>query len=484
MDHKLRPPQDTRNTEQSVAKNPDTKLWIFAGVIGVALLLVLLVLPKMVANPEAKPIPPAVVEQAPVVAQAPAAAVDDQTRKNAEQALQSFLRLQAQPGLENAGIWSAADWSAAQDTAAAGDKAFGRENFTQAVNQYQSAKSQLQTILDDRDQILLQYLISGWKYLTDNALEDAREAFDMVLAMQADHQQAQLGLEQTAAREQVLELMQVGQQAEITDTLHLAADAYTAALQLDLHYLPADHGLKRVTLELEKRAFRDAMGLALQSLDQGEFSAADKALQEAASIYPDDKVLKQTRQRLLTARRQVGLNSLRQQSQQLVIQEDWSRAAEKYRQALAIDSRAAFARTGLARAEQRIKLHRQLDHYLADPSRLYSNEPLENAGKLLDSNQNPAGAEPKLTDKLFRLEKAVKLAITPVNLLITSDNLTMVSIYKVGRQGMFAEKQFSLRPGKYTLTGARKGYRDVLKVIDLKPAMRGQTINIRTGEKF
>ncbi|MBE9549428.1 MAG: hypothetical protein IMF09_08505 [Proteobacteria bacterium] len=484
MDHNLRPPQDLRNTEQSVGKNPNSRLWIFAGVIVVALLLVLLVLPKMVAGPVAKPILPAVVEQTPVVVQVPEPAIDNQTRKNAEQALQSFLRLQAQPELQNTEIWSADDWSAAQDTAADGDKAFGRENFTEAVNQYKLAKSQLQSILDDRDQILLEYLISGWRFLTDNALEDAREAFNLVLAMQADHQQAQLGLKQTAAREQVLELMQAGKQAEITDELQLAADAYTAALQLDLHYLAAEHGLKRVTLELEKRAFSDAMGLALQSLEQGEFSAADKALQQAAAISPDDLVLKETRQRLLTARKQLGLNRLRQQSQQLVIQEDWSGAAEKYRQAQAIDARAAFARTGLAQAEQRIKLHLQLDHYLTNPDRLFSNEPLENAGKLLDSNQNPPVAEPKLAGKLSRLEKAVQLAITPVDLLITSDSLTEVSIYKVGRQGMFAQKQLSLRPGKYTITGARKGYRDVLKVMDLKPAMRGQTISISSGEKF
>ena len=483
MEQKLRPPQDSRNTEQSAGKNPNTKLWILSAVIVTALLLVLLVLPKMVAEPEAKPIP-AAVEKPPLAEQAPEVVVDEQTRIDAEQALQSFLRLQAQPDLANAEIWSADIWLAAIDTAAAGDKAFGSEKFTTAVTQYQSANAQLQSILDERDQILLQYLISGWKFLTDNALDDARGAFDMVLAMQADHQQAQLGLQQTAEREQVLELMQAGEQAEITDALQLAADAYTAALQLDPHYLTADHGLKRVTLELENRAFRDAMGLALQSLDQGKFAAAEQALQQAAAIYPDDSALKQARQRLLTERRQSSLNSLRRQTDQLVAKEDWTAAAAKYRQALAIDPQAAFARNGLAKAVDKIKLHQQLDHYLADPTRLYSNEPLENARRLVDANRQPPAAETKLVARLVRLEKAVKLAMTPVDLLITSDDLTEVTIYKVGRQGMFAEKQFKLRPGKYTITGARKGHRDVHKVMDLKPAVTGQTISIRTGEKF
>ncbi|MCF6225719.1 MAG: hypothetical protein L3J22_05365 [Xanthomonadales bacterium] len=501
MEHPLKPPQDPQNFDHSghpntdsEAKTPNITLWILTGIIVAALLVVLLVLPKMVAEtenkpqvntkekPQEKPQPPIVAEQASnPETEAPAA---NQTSVNAEQALQSYLRLRAQPKLANADIWAANDWAMAATTAAVGDRAFGEQKFSTAVMKYKEAVNQLQTILDDRDETQLKYLSSGWKFLTDNALGDAGHAFRRVLLMQPDHQQAQRGLQQAAARRQVLKLMLSGQQAEITDNLKQAAEAYSAALQLDPYYITAEEGLNRVTTELQRRAFQDAMGQALLNLDKGKFSAAGKALQQAAAIYPDDESLRQATQRLLTDRRQASLNSLRSQSTQLVGKEEWTNAAAKYRKALAIDPKAAFARNGLAKATDKIKLHQQLDHYLADPSRLYSNDPLDNAQQLLAGNPDLPAAEPRLAAKLVSLKRAVKLAITPVDLLITSDNLTEISIYKVGRQGVFMQKQFSLKPGKYTIAGARKGYRDVLKVMDLKPTISGQRINIRTEEEF
>ena len=71
-----------------------------------------------------------------------------------------------------------------------------------------------------------------------------------------------------------------------------------------------------------------------------------------------------------------------------------------------------------------------------------------------------------------------------MDLLILSDNLTQVTIYKFGRLGSFEQKQLSLRPGKYTITGTRQGYRDVLKVVELKPGINNQSLTIRTEEQF
>ena len=188
--------------------------------------------------------------------------------------------------------------------------------------------------------------------------------------------------------------------------------------------------------------------------------------------------------RLSSARRQSGLEQLRKQADQLVKKEDWTAAAETYRRALKIDSQAAFARNGLTKAQENQQLHKQLDHYLADTTRLYSDEPLDNARKLLAANQETSMSEPLLADKLEKLQQAVTLAGIPVGLIILSDNLTQVTIYKVGRLGSFEQKQLRLPPGKYTVTGSRKGYRDVLKVIELKPGMEDQTLKINTEERI
>ena len=489
MEHDLRPPREARTAAfvavTKTGKNPHLKLWLLFGMVVAALLLVLLVLPSMVEDPiPGSPAPVVESVQKAVPEKMQDVEVADQFRVDAEHALQSFLRTQAQPGLSNAEIWSGESWQMAIDTAARGDKEFGQGNFAPALKAYKDAGTQLQTILDKREQTLQTSLAAGWRYLQENAVKEAKSAFGMVLAMQADHQEAQSGLERAAVREQVLDFMTSGQQAEVSGNLQLAAGAYGSALQLDPLYSPAREALEEVELTLRDIAFQDSMGRALLALDNGKFAMAEKALMEADKIKPGNPVVAETRQRLLAARRQASLDSLRLAAEALVKKEDWTAAARIYRRALAIDPQAAFARNGLARAQEKQQLHQQLDHYLSDTARLYSDEPLDNARKLLAANQQVAVGEPLLAKKLAALQQAVTLAVIPVDLLILSDNLTEVSIYKVGRFGSFEQKQLSLRPGKYTITGSRLGYRDVLKVVELKPGMSGQSLTIRSEEKF
>jgi hypothetical protein len=489
MEDHLRPPRGAPTVAFTAAsnsgKNPDLKLWLLFGMVVIALLMVLLVLPSLVEEPAlSQPAPVVEPEKKAIPEKLQNADLIDQFRSDAEHALQDFLRIQAQPGLRNAEVWAGEGWQMSMDTAARGDTEFGQGEFASALKAYQDAGTQLQTILDERERTLQTNLDTGWQYLQDNAVEEASAAFELVIAMQVDHQDAQLGLERAAVREQVLEFMISAQQAEVSNTLHLAAESYLSALQLDPLYAQAREALEKVEFELRNRAFQDSMGQVLQALDDGELLVAERALAKAATIRPGDPTVKEARQRLLAARRQASLGSLRKDAQELVRKEDWTAAAEKYRRALAIDSKAAFARNGLDQAEEKQQLHKQLDHYLSDTTRLFSDDPLDNARKLLAANQQTASSEPLLAEKLATLQQAVTLAVIPVDLLILSDNLTQVTIYKFGRLGSFEQKQLSLRPGKYTITGTRQGYRDVLKVVELKPGINNQSLTIRTEEQF
>jgi len=308
MEHHLRPPGDPKAapSESTVAKagGQNTRLLLLFGTAIALLLIVLLVLPAIVHDADGTRQTPVVetVQKKPEEPLTETAA--DQLRENAEQALQNFLRLQAQPDLDNAEIWSADNWHKALTMASQGDKAFGQGGFAAALKAYESAGAQLQSILDNREQTQQQSLVEGWQHLQNNAIREATTAFERVLAMQADHQQAQLGIERASVRMEVLELFDEGQHAEVGAKLQMAAQAYISALQLDPLYGPAQDALKKVENELSNLAFQDSMGRALQALDNGKFASAEKALNEAAGIRPHDKAVKDVRQRLLSAHRQ------------------------------------------------------------------------------------------------------------------------------------------------------------------------------------
>jgi len=63
----------------------------------------------------------------------------------------------------------------------------------------------------------------------------------------------------------------------------------------------------------------------------------------------------------------------------------------------------------------------------------------------------------------------VELASKPIQVRLESDQLTSVTLYRVGALGAFAAKEVELRPGTYTAIGSRDGYRDVRQTFTVRP---------------
>jgi hypothetical protein len=78
----------------------------------------------------------------------------------------------------------------------------------------------------------------------------------------------------------------------------------------------------------------------------------------------------------------------------------------------------------------------------------------------------------------------VDAAQTPVKIILESDNFTEVAVYKVGKLGRFTVRELNLRPGTYTLVGARDGYQDVRKKIIVKPGQRPMRIAVKCEVKI
>ena len=143
---------------------------------------------------------------------------------------------------------------------------------------------------------------------------------------------------------------------------------------------------------------------------------------------------------------------------------------------------AAFAKQGLEFAQDRARLHRQLDHFLDEPTRIYSEQPLANAEILLESAGMPPLEETLLADKIHRLQSLITEAQTPLTVTLQSDGMTSVLIYHVGRLGQFTRHQLELRPGTYTAIGSRAGYRDVRQTFSVRPGVDLPALDIRCEE--
>jgi hypothetical protein len=478
----LRPPGTSLDSDGSSVAGYRW-VWIALATAVLLGLGVIFALPQLVSRYDAAPTlqqhPP---EQARIPAR-PAVGEDaDSARPQAEQTLQQYLQLQAKLELENAEVWGEPAWSQAAVKVASGDRLFGERRFADAVQAYTDALHKLQSLQDKRGLLLDAALDLGQRALGNDDVQAALSEFERALAIEPGHELASHGLRRAGVRAEVLEWMEAGKSAESNADLEAAQAAYRQAKQLDGEYQPAGENLQRVSGQLTELRFRAAMSQALGALDKGRLSDAAKALTEAARLKPEDSAVGDARQRLAAARQQAQLSSLRRQALSAIDSEDWRAAASLYQKALAVDARAAFARSGLVKAKERLRLHEQLDHYLNDPARISSSEPLANAEKLLLAAGEAPDGEPRLAEKLSLLKRHVAEVRVPLPVRLYSDGETEVVIYHVGRFGRFRDHQLELRPGTYTAVGSRPGYRDVRRVFIVTPGKPPPPVDIRCEE--
>jgi tetratricopeptide (TPR) repeat protein len=453
---------------------------LLLGVVLLLGLLVVFVLPGLVDRQAAGPLPSAPAGAVQGHVSAPVDASDD-ARAVAEQSLQAYLELRARLELDNVSAWGEPEWGRSAALADDGDRQFSQRRFRPAADAYGEALGLLQALASGMEQRFETAMAEGVRALDADDSDTAIDRFELALAIREDAAALQ-GLERARRRPDVLGFMRLGEQAEGSGDLAAARTAFTQAVELDSEYPPAAAALQRVSTRLADIGYRDAMTRALAALDSGRLTEAGRALQEASGYKPDDVAVGDAQRRLAAARQQSRLAGLRRQADERVHAEDWQGAVSVYRQALKVDPNAGFATDGLALAQSRARLHEQIDHYLGKPSRLYSDEPLANAGQLLEAAAGAPGDEPVLAGKIARLRRLVTEAATPLPVSLRSDGETEVVIYHVGRLGQFDSHSMQLRPGDYTVVGSRRGYRDVRKTLSVRPGKPGPVLVIRCEE--
>jgi len=458
--------------------------WLWAALV-LALLLALAViflLPPLVSREPPSVDPDYPVEPAPSPA-APDGTTDGAAaRAQAGETLKAYLQQRARLELVHAASWGEPEWSQAAAAANAGDRQFSQHRFVEAARSYAEGLRRLEDLAAQREQRLEAALDGGRRALGNDDGTEAAARFTLALAIEPENAAAARGLAQARVRTDVLQRLQDGREAESAGDLAAARAAYQEAVALDAGYAPAGAALERVTQQLADNGFRAAMSRALAALDAGRLGEAGSALKEAASLRPDDVAVADARRRLAGARRQVQLEGLQRAAVAQAGRENWAQAVELYRQALAVDPRAGFARDGLEQAQDRVRLHQQLDHYLDEPTRLHSPEPLANAEQLLAAAGEAPAGEPRLAAKIGQLRRQVTLASTPVPVDLHSDGETSVVVYHVGRLGQFRDQRLELRPGTYTAVGSRPGYRDARIVFTVLPGSAAQSVEIHCRE--
>jgi len=279
--------------------------------------------------------------------------------------------------------------------------------------------------------------------------------------------------------------MEAGRDAEAEGRLSAAAGDYRDALELDRAWTPARDALRAVQGRLAAATFDNAMSAGFAALADNDFDAATEAFQRALRLRPGAQEALDGLVQADQGRRLNRIALARVRATAFERQERWGEAVEQYRAALALDSTVSFAQEGLARAEARLSLEKKLLNLIERPRLLFSDRVLADAKTLLaEAKAVTAEPGPKLTEQVATLNRLVNEASTPVPVRLFSDNLTEVTVYRVGRLGTFDVQELSLRPGRYTVVGSRDGYRDVREILEILPGGAPQPLTVQCVDRI
>lgn len=489
--------QTTSSTQPSTAvAERSSKLPLILALLGLtaALVFVALVLPNLVSDPTTNnsvattaasgnttSSTPAATATPPVATPEPSPYTEAQLakqRKEAQAALE--LLLEQQNTLEELSVelWADAEFKQATELAVTGDASYRNRLFEQATNEYTQANEILTSILDGKDELLAKVINTGTEALVLGQKNRAVEAFTLVNKIDPGNTAASNGLKRSETIEQVLPLLLQAKNQQADAQYAEAIQSFEEVLSIDPLASEASSAITAIKATQREQEFSRLMSRGLASIDAGKATTARDYFNKAGKIKPSDPGVKdglrQASQMLGSAR----IKSYQNDASNYESQEEWAKVVEVLDTAIAKEGQLSGFAERRDAATRRLQLDERLDNILKKPELLSDDNAYKAAQDIQKQAQAIRSPGPRLSGQIARVEQLLISALIPINIVIESDNLTDVNVFKVARLGKISSKSLTLKPGKYVITGARNGYRDVREEIIVSAADDGKRIRI------
>jgi hypothetical protein len=378
--------------------------------------------------------------------------------------------------------WATADFAAARDAGAGAAQRYSVEDFRGAAARWEEAQKLLAAIEARQPKALAQALARGDAALREGRTQEARDAFGLVLAMDAAHAGAKAGIARAGRIEQTFAIVDAAVADERAGRLAAAEQGYRRALSVDAAAPGAAEGIARIAGRRSGEAYTAAMSRGLADMAAGRADSARAAFRDALALRPASREAADALAALEQGERGDTLKALELRARAAESAERWDEALAAWREAATLEPSLATASEGIARSGPRAELQRRIEALNREPQRLWDPAGRAEARQLIASAAATGNPRQRLAAAAGELERLAAAAQQPVRLRLQSDGVTSVTIYRVGQYGSFSERDVELLPGRYTVVGTRNGYRDVRRDVVLPPGQPPTAVVVRCEE--
>jgi tetratricopeptide (TPR) repeat protein len=380
--------------------------------------------------------------------------------------------------------WGGLPFKRAEEAYSAGDAAYLEKDYARAAGHYEEAIDALEPLLEQVDNVFATVMQDAERALNNGETSEALRLYELAVAISPGHGPARAGLARAKNLDQVKSLTEQALTLERDLELDAARRSFEQAIELDPEWQVAKTGLQRVLTTINELEFDLRMTEGILSLAESDFLGARAAFRMAQDLQPGSPEPADGLMQVDQGLRLSNISGLEREASILEGNERWQESADAYERLLELDTNLSFAQDGLGRSRQMIALHKQLDELMAKPDNLSSPRTMQTATQLVVDITRMPDLGPRLTGQRDELSRLLKRAATPLTVQLVSDNVTDVSIYKVGKLGNFSATELTLHPGTYVAVGSRPGYRDVRLEFRVAPEVDMRPIEVRCEERI
>ena len=461
------------------ARGPRAAPWIGAALIAAALAAVFLLLPRLAPQSSESP-PPAAASSA--TARADGAGAAEDPAKLFEELRAGIGKRLGSIEARAAAAWGGADFAAVKRAFETASARAADGELAAATADLRAIGKQLADIESRAPAALAAQLKAGAAALEAGEPARARGAFELALRIDASNDTAAAGVKRAQALEAAMPLVAQAANALAAGRAAQAVELYEQALAADPAYRAARDGLAQARGAEGASEYARVLAGGFNALRAGDLAGARRQLEQARAMQPGASAPREGLEQLAAAEQARAGDAARERGTALEGTERWGEALAVYEEVLARDPSLQFAQAGRERAAPRADLDRRLQLVIDRPDRLATPAVRAETEQLLAAARAISPAGPVIRSQVARIELLLPAYDQAVRVALESDNATDVTIQRVGALGSFLRREVELKPGRYTLTGTREGFRDVRREITIAPGSAVQTISVSCVE--
>ena len=321
----------------------------------------------------------------------------------------------------------------------------------------------------------------GQQALTRGDRDGAQSAFHTALEKSPGNEVALQGLKRAETIDRVSVLLEEGAALEKQARYGEAAQAYRKAFALDAFSAAAQEGQARAShLETETR-FNNAFGASQTAFKAKDWNQAVAEGAKALKVYPQRADVQQLVRAARVNAHADAVQKALQKGYAYENQHQWLEARDAYSETLQLEPELADAKEGYARAGTMIRSLLQYQALIEESQKLAARNDFQGAIVRFRSAMAVKPSYLANTDQVQQLHTMLMAQNTPVDVVFRSDGKTWVSISNFRMLGQIDAMTVKILPGDYEIVGRRKGYKDVVLLLQVRNGSTLPAVNVVCG---